>query len=130
MGFIDSEEDKQILEHCTSLSCALIRRPSEKEGEEEEEIYSALFKFADNELIKNKELKAVLSRKGDDIKRKELTPIKFKNDESHEDSLLAVMFDPNAPEGHLYEYLQDIYRAYSNSVFFYFYESKEEEGVE
>lgn len=34
------------------------------------------------------------------------------------------MFDPETDGIQLYQYAQDLYRAYSNSVFFYFYETK------
>ena len=61
-----------------------------------------------------------------------MTAIKFKKDNISEESLLAVMFNPETEAQQLYEYAQDLYRAYSNSIFFYFYETKinEVEGGE
>lgn len=106
MGLIDCEQDKKILEHCHTLTCATIHRKREKEGQEavekdedkqyeQEEQLSAILKFNDNPYIKNKELKLVVCKKGEDeIVKKEVTAIKFKSDTPPEESLLAVIFDP------------------------------------
>ena len=138
MGLVDCEEDRKILESCISLSCARLDRKREKPGQqnienedereyENEELISAVLKFKDSEIIKNKELKISICKKGDDFEKKELTPIKFKKQSPPEESLLSVMFDPETDALQLYQYAQDLYRAYSNSVFFYFYETKANE---